>query len=337
MPKSVSFQTVLLSMLILILFLVLPVIVSAEQVEDISETEEQQVQPVDAGAVNMSAEPVALPLVVPPQETAVQDEVIHAPLPVQEPTAQSSVPTLLQAAKPAAEIKPDDKSATVKALLEKATPSSGSVSVTNTSENSQKLTEATTSTTWQSFLALFGLYDDRISIPPIEIRNAAIQIGQDYIIGPGDLLGISVWRDDSLTKTVVVLPDGKIQFPLIGEVVAGGKSVAQLKKEFVEKLTRFVVDADISVEVKQSNSLFIYIIGKVNSPGRQMLVADTTVLQALAMAGGLNIFAEKDDVRIFRQEKDRTLVYSFRYSQVVSGNNLDDNLLLRRGDVIFVP
>jgi polysaccharide export outer membrane protein len=136
---------------------------------------------------------------------------------------------------------------------------------------------------------------------------------------------------------VVVLPDGKIQFPLIGEVVAGGKSVAQLKKEFVEKLSSYVVDADISVEVKQSNSLFVYIIGKVNSPGRQLLVADTTVLQALAMAGGLNPFAEKEDIKVVRQEKDRTLVYSFRYSQVVSGTHLDDNLLLKRGDVIVVP
>jgi polysaccharide export outer membrane protein len=68
-----------------------------------------------------------------------------------------------------------------------------------------------------------------------------------------------------------------------------------------------------------------------------MLVAETTILQALAMAGGPNPFAEIEDIKVFRQEKDRTLVYSFRYSQVVSGHNLDDNLLLKRGDVIVVP
>jgi len=195
----------------------------------------------------------------------------------------------------------------------------------------------TSTSTWKNILFRIGLLDDRPKIPPMEAKNTSTRLGPDYIIGPGDLLGISVWRDDSLTRSVVVLPDGKIQFPLIGEISAGGKSVAQLKQEFVEKLSSYVVDADISVEVKQSNSLFIYIMGKVNVPGRQMLVADTTVLQALAMAGGLNPFAEKDDIKVFRQDGDRTLVYSFRYSLVVDGKYLEDNLWLKRGDVIVVP
>ena len=201
----------------------------------------------------------------------------------------------------------------------------------------KKPPKAPSSSAWQSFMSVVGLRDNRQTIPPLEVNSASLHPGQDYIIGPGDLLGISVWRDDSLTRSVVVLPDGKIQFPLIGEILAGGKSVAMLKKEFVEKLSSYVVDADISVEVKQSNSLFIYIIGKVNNPGRQMLVADTTVLQALAMSGGLNPFAEKDEIKIFRQDRDRTLVFSFRYSQVVSGNYLDDNIVLKRGDLIVVP
>jgi polysaccharide export outer membrane protein len=190
---------------------------------------------------------------------------------------------------------------------------------------------------WQSVLSLVGLHDDRHSIPPMELKNSPLLLGQDYIIGPGDVIGISVWRDESLTRSAVVLPDGKIQFPLIGEIVAGGKTVLQLKQEFVEKLSKYVVDADISVDVKQSNSLVIYIIGKVNNPGRQILVSNTTVLQALSMAGGLNLFADKDDIKIFRQDNDRTVVYSFRYSKVVSGTYLDDNIMLKRGDVIVVP
>jgi polysaccharide export outer membrane protein len=201
----------------------------------------------------------------------------------------------------------------------------------------QKSTDAPSTTAWQRFLGRVGLLDDRPTIPPQEVKNTSVRLGPDYIIGPGDQLGISVWREETLTKTVVVLPDGKINFPLIGELVAGGKTVTQLKKEFVEKLSSYVVGADISVEVKQSNSLFIYVIGKVNNPGHKMMVADTTALQALAMAGGLNPFAEKDDIKIFRQDGDRGLVYSFRYSQVVSGNYLDDNIWLKRGDVIVVP
>jgi len=193
------------------------------------------------------------------------------------------------------------------------------------------------SSSWQSVLSLVGLHDDRHSIPPMELKSSALFLGQDYIIGAGDVIGISVWRDETLTKSAVVLPDGKIQFPLIGEIVAGGRTVLQLKQEFVEKLSKYVVDADISVDVKQSNSLVIYIIGKVNNPGRQILVSNTTVLQALSMAGGLNLFADKDDIKIFRQDNDRTVVYSFRYSKVVSGTYLDDNITLKRGDVIVVP
>jgi polysaccharide biosynthesis/export protein len=190
---------------------------------------------------------------------------------------------------------------------------------------------------WGGFLAAIGLNNDLPAPPPRELKGASEHFGQDYIIGPGDQLGITVWRDDMLTKSVLVLPDGKIQFPLIGELVVGGKTVGEVKKELVEKLASYVVDADISVEVKQSSSLFVYIIGKVNTPGRQMLVADTSVLQALAMAGGLNTFASEDKIKVFRQQKDSTLVYTFRYSYVSTGKHLEDNILLKRGDVIVVP
>ena len=168
-------------------------------------------------------------------------------------------------------------------------------------------------------------------------ERLAVRFGQDYIIGPGDQLGITVWRDDMLTRTVLVLPDGKIQMPLVGEIAAGGKTVAELRNDLKEKFSNYIVDADIAVEVKQLNSLFIYIIGRVNAPGRQMLVADTTVLQALTIAGGLNPYASEDDIKIFRQDKEATLVYPFRYSEVFSGKHLEDNILLRRGDVIVVP
>jgi polysaccharide export outer membrane protein len=311
----------------LLAFLAFPVVTTAEQIEDVSGTDtEQQLQPVDAGAAAPRPEPAPL-YVAPPAEqpTEVKPAPEAAPVPEEGKSAPEAVPV------------PEEAKPVPDAVPEKGDAGKAISPVTNVPASTQKPAETPTSSTWYSFLSLFGLHDDRPSIPPVEIRNTAVPLGQDYIVGPGDLLGISVWRDDSLTRSVVVLPDGKIQFPLIGEIVAGGRTVAQLKREFGEKLSRFVVDADISVEVKQSNSLFIYIIGKVNSPGRQMLVADTTVLQALAMAGGLNTFAEKDDVKIFRQEKERTLVYTFRYSQVVAGNRLGDNLLLQRGDVIVVP
>jgi len=190
---------------------------------------------------------------------------------------------------------------------------------------------------WEKILAGIGLADDRTLIPPKELSGTPQITAQDYVIGPGDQLFVSVWRDEALTRTALVLPDGKIQFPLIGEVMAAGKTVAQLKKEIEEKLSGYVVDAGLSVEVRQPNSFFIYIIGKVNAPGRQMLLANTNVLQALAMAGGVNVFADKDDIRVFRQEGDSTRIFTFRYSLVSAGKQLDDNIWLQRGDVIVVP
>jgi polysaccharide biosynthesis/export protein len=90
------------------------------------------------------------------------------------------------------------------------------------------------------------------------------------------------------------------------------------------------------VEVKQSNSMLVYLIGRVNSPGRQMLLSSTNVLQAIAMAGGLNPFASKGDLKIYRQEEGRTVVFPFDYGEVSEGRHLETNIELKRGDVILV-
>jgi polysaccharide export outer membrane protein len=159
----------------------------------------------------------------------------------------------------------------------------------------------------------------------------------NYLIGPGDVLDISVWKDETLTRSVVVLPDGSISFPLIGEIAAAGKKIGDLKSELETRLARYVTDLVLTVEVKQANSLLIYVIGRVNSPGRFALNTDVTVLQALAMAGGLNPFARKNDIRILRREGGATVALPFRYSTVVDDLRLEDNITLRRGDVIVVP
>ncbi|HVP79216.1 MAG TPA: polysaccharide biosynthesis/export family protein [Thermodesulfobacteriota bacterium] len=165
----------------------------------------------------------------------------------------------------------------------------------------------------------------------------AAEEGSDYIIGPGDILDISVWKDESLTKSVVVLPDGKIAFPLIGQVTARGKTVAQLKEEIEEKISPYVPDVTLSVEVKQVNSVLVYVIGRVNSPGRFALNVHVNVLQALSMAGGLNPFAKRSSIKIFRQEGNQTLIFDFDYDGVVDGKHLRQNITLKRGDVVVVP
>jgi polysaccharide biosynthesis/export protein len=159
-------------------------------------------------------------------------------------------------------------------------------------------------------------------------------VQSDYLIGPGDVLEISVWKEDALTKSLSVLPDGKISFPLIGEVRAAGKTVALLEKEIEGRLARFVPDPVLSVCVQQVNSLMIYVIGRVNQPGRFVLNTNINVLQALSMAGGLNTFAKRDDIRIFRNTRGRHLIYRFDYDEVSAGENLAQNIKLMRGDVV---
>jgi len=159
----------------------------------------------------------------------------------------------------------------------------------------------------------------------------------DYIIGPGDVLDISVWKDEALTRSCVVRPDGFISFPLIGDVRASGKTSQQLKLEMESRLIRYVPGLTLSLEIKQINSMIVYVIGKVNIPGRFVVNANIDVLQALSTAGGLNPFAKQNDIKIFRKDKDETTIFPFQYDKVVDGKRLEQNIQLNRGDIVVVP
>ncbi|MBN1140906.1 MAG: polysaccharide biosynthesis/export family protein [Deltaproteobacteria bacterium] len=160
----------------------------------------------------------------------------------------------------------------------------------------------------------------------------------DYVIGPGDVIDIAVWRDEALTRSVIVSPDGRFSFPLIGEVAAQGKTVSELKAELEKSIGRFVPDPVLSLELKQANSMQIYVIGKVNNPGRFVIQSHVNVLQALAMAGGLNPFARESRIRILRQDTiGGTASFPFDYDRVTRGKDLEQNIRLKRGDVVIVP
>ena len=160
---------------------------------------------------------------------------------------------------------------------------------------------------------------------------------QDYMIGPGDVLEISVWDNEALSKLVTVLPDGKIRFPLIGEVAVGGKTLFDLEKEMKQRIDTFVPSPDLTIMVQQVNSMLVYVIGKVNRPGRFALNTHINVLQALTMAGGLNTFAKRNKIKIFREENGKTDIFPFEYDDVTEGENLEQNIVLKRGDVVVVP
>lgn len=161
--------------------------------------------------------------------------------------------------------------------------------------------------------------------------------GPDYQIGPGDILDIAVWKDEALTKLMPVLPDGTVSFPLVGKITAGGRTLEAFREELEQRIARYVPDPVLSVSVHQVNSMMIYVIGRVNSPGRIMLNGNITALQALAMAGGPNPFAERNKIKIFREEPDRTLIFDFPYDDISRGEHLKYNIAMKRGDVMVVP
>jgi polysaccharide export outer membrane protein len=184
---------------------------------------------------------------------------------------------------------------------------------------------------------LFAVEKKAPAPAPAPVAAPAVLPDTGYRIGPGDVLNIEVWKDPVLTRLVTVLPDGRIAYPLVGEMVTADKTLFQLKKEIEGKLARYLQDAVITVEVRQMNSLQIYVLGRVNAPGRTILSTNVNVLQALAIAGGPNAFANRSRIRIFREEGGKTLSLPFDYDDVTAGKNTESNILLRRGDVIFVP
>jgi polysaccharide export outer membrane protein len=157
-----------------------------------------------------------------------------------------------------------------------------------------------------------------------------------YRIGPGDVVEISVWKNPDLTRTVTVLPDGRISFPLLGPIPAAGKTVRALSVDLRKRLSRYAPDVDLSVIVVQVNSMLIYVIGKVQKPGRYVLNTNVTVMQALAIAGGLTPFAKSGQIKIFREgHGDKYLL--FNYDEVSKGKKFKQNIFLRRGDLVVVP
>jgi polysaccharide export outer membrane protein len=173
-----------------------------------------------------------------------------------------------------------------------------------------------------------------ISPPPATSSATTVK---DYLIGAGDVLGLEVWKDPNLTRTLVVLTDGKVNIPLIGEVSVANRTIADVKKELEERISRFVPSPVLTLEVKQCNSLFIYVLGRVNNPGRTCMVSTVNVLQALAIHGGLNPFAKRDRIKIFRSENGKQRIIPFDYDEVTKDERVDLNIDLMRGDVIFVP
>lgn len=158
-----------------------------------------------------------------------------------------------------------------------------------------------------------------------------------YLVSAGDLLQVSVWKEDYLERDVLVRPDGGISFPLAGDVQAAGLPVTVIRDELARQLSRFIPDPVVTVSIKEIRGNRIYILGQVNRPGPFVMNPKLNVMQALAMAGGTTAFAALNDIKILRTSAEGQRVIRFRYGDVEKGRNLEQNIVLESGDIIVVP
>ncbi|MGI9318063.1 MAG: polysaccharide biosynthesis/export family protein [bacterium] len=158
-----------------------------------------------------------------------------------------------------------------------------------------------------------------------------------YRLNPGDILSISVWDEEALQQQVMVLPDGTISFPLVGILSVTGRTSAQVQDELKAKLSRLIPDPEVNLMVIAVEGNNIFIIGKVNQPGRFPMTRPTDVVQALSLAGGFTPYAETEKIQILRRSGIKQKVINFDYTKVADGKALETNILLRSGDTIVVP
>ena len=158
-----------------------------------------------------------------------------------------------------------------------------------------------------------------------------------YKINAGDILNISVWKEEGLDRDVLVRPGGGISFPLVGDIKAEGMTIEQLRLEVTSRLSKYIPDPVVTVSLMQVQGNRAYVIGHVNKPGEFMLARPTDVMQALSMAGGVNSFASLNDIIILRRNGQTQVSIPFRYKDVAKGKGLEQNIILQSGDVVVVP
>lgn len=158
-----------------------------------------------------------------------------------------------------------------------------------------------------------------------------------YLLQPGDVLQVSVWKEADLTMDVLVRPDGGVSFPLAGDLTAEGRSLEELRADLAARLKKFIPEPEVTVMVKEVAGNTVYVLGKVNRPGAFRMPGPVDVMQALAMAGGTSTFAALNDIKVLRRSGDRQSAIDFRYGDVQAGRALEQNILLGNGDIVVVP
>lgn len=160
-----------------------------------------------------------------------------------------------------------------------------------------------------------------------------------YSINPGDILNVSVWNEEKLTRELRVLPDGTINFPLAGKLTVIGKSFTEVQSELKHKLSEYITEPEVNVSVKSPEGNVVYVIGQVQRPGNYIMYKPMNVMQLLSHAGGLTPFASENNIMVLRKAHDgeQSIALKFEYGEIEDGKQLDKNYLLENGDVIVVP
>lgn len=167
--------------------------------------------------------------------------------------------------------------------------------------------------------------------------SAVSELEPGYRLGAEDVLLVSVWKDEQLTREVVVRPDGMFSFPLVGDIQAENQTVDDIRGDLVKRLTKYIPNPNVSVAVTKVASYKVYVVGRVNKPGEYVIGHYTDVLQALSLAGGLTPFAGENDIKVMRRVRGAQQAIPFRYGDIRKGRDLEQNILLQRGDVVMVP
>jgi polysaccharide biosynthesis/export protein len=159
----------------------------------------------------------------------------------------------------------------------------------------------------------------------------------EYKIGAQDVLRIDVWKEEQLTRTVPVRPDGKVTLPLLNDVQAAGLTPMQLAGVLSEGLKKYINSPQVTVTITEINSRRTYVMGEVTRAGAFPILPNMTVLQALTSAGGFTQFAKTKNIYVLRMESGKQVKHPFNYKDVINGKKPEDNIQLQAGDVIVVP
>ncbi len=175
--------------------------------------------------------------------------------------------------------------------------------------------------------------------PAAESRQVptGVELPPDYVIGPEDVLGVVFWREPDLSGDVTVRPDGRISLPVIGEIEAAGLRPEALKARILTAAGKYVSDANVAVVVRTINSRKVFITGRVTTPGTYPLTGPRTVLQLIALAGGLTEYADAKSITVVREENGATKSLKVNYKEISKGRSLEQNIQLKPGDTVVVP